>query len=94
MDSGFKELYTKDMSRYRGNAGREMRGFHYWLRKTQTANNPVLKRIYRRMLLRINRKKHMEISDQTKIGAGFCVVHPVGITINPRAVLGKKHQYP
>ena len=89
MDIGFKELFAKDMARYCGKADREIRAFHYWLRKTQTANNSIMKRIYRRMLLRINRKNHMEVSDQTKIGAGFYVGHPVGITINPKAVLGK-----
>lgn len=81
-------LYDADMSRYSGLEKRRMRSFHYWLRKTQTAKG-IVKPIYRRMLLWICRKNHMEIGDQTQIGPGFYVGHPVAITINPKTVIGK-----
>lgn len=81
--------FEKDMSRYSGAEKRRMRSFHYWLRKTQSVENFLMKKICRRMLLRACRRDYMEISDQTRIGPGFYVGHPVGITINPRAVIGK-----
>lgn len=89
-NSSFNVLFSKDISRYgNSNEAKRMKPFHFWLRKTQTAKNVILKRLYRRMLLRFNQKNHLEISDLTQIGAGFYVGHPVGITINPRAVIGE-----
>ena len=46
--------------------------------------------MYYKAMLKIARFfYHVELSAGTKIGAGLYIGHPYGITINPKAVLGK-----
>ena len=90
MSDSFVSLFQKDMARYGNeNEAKTMRKFHFLLRKTQTAQSGLFKKLYRRRLLWYNRKHHLEIWDQTQIGGGFYLGHPVGVTVNPRAVIGE-----
>ncbi len=49
----------------------------------------LLRPFYKIMLALTRFLYHVEISSSVKIGAGLYIGHPYGITINPRAVLGR-----
>ena len=57
-------------------------------RKAQSAKNKFTKLIYNFLLYRMSRKYGIEIKSMTKIGKGFCMIHPYNITVSPIAVIG------
>ena len=83
----FKELYLSDISRYAKVRWR-MKRFHFYFRKSQTSNNPILKYWYRLVFSSIKSKWGMELSRTTSIGKGLYLGHPFNITINPKAIIG------
>lgn len=52
------------------------------------SRNPIFHKIYKKIFEILAKKKGIEFSVDTKIGYGFYVGHPYGITINPKAVIG------
>lgn len=88
MNQEFKELYGSDVNRYGQASGRGRKRLNYYLRKAQTTKNKFLRKWYRYMFRRITGKKGIEISCDTKIGKGFYIGHPFGITINPQTIIG------
>lgn len=52
------------------------------------SKNPFLKKFYKKLFELSAKKKGIEFSVDNKIGYGFYVGHPYGITINANAVLG------
>lgn len=63
--------------------------FQIWYRRAQCTNSRILKWLFR-VLLRVSCAFYMtELSDATNIGAGLYLGHPYGITINPRAIIGR-----
>ena len=56
----FKELFQSDISRYR-NGGGELKWFHFYFRKSQTSNTPILKFWYRFMFRRMKNKLGIEL---------------------------------
>ena len=90
MNNHFKLFYTSDHERYGNVSWRGyIKWFHYYFRKSQTCEVPLLKFLYR-FCYRIIREKHgMEIPSNAKIGKGLYIGHPYNITINSEAVLGE-----
>ncbi len=60
-----------------------------YFRSAQKAKFKPLKLFYEYKLFRLSRKYGIEIKTNTKIGEGFCMIHPYNITVSPFAVLGK-----
>lgn len=80
------KILKQDAERYESIS--RMPRFQKFLRKYQTASNPLSKLLYR-VLYRISaRKNHIEIPRDTKIGAGLYIGHPFCITINSKAIIG------
>lgn len=88
LNISFKELYASDINRYGSSVLGETRLLTYYLRKAQTTSNKFLRKYYDIRFQRRIRKHGIEISYSTKIGKGFYLGHPYGITINPAAVIG------
>lgn len=59
--------------------------YQYFYRNSSSS----LKFIYLPLLKLTNFLYNIEISSTVKIGEGLYIGHPYGITINPKAVLGK-----
>ena len=85
----FKTLYQADMARYGGKCDRGLRKFHRFLRKEQTAKNKLLKIWYHCRYKKARDRYMLEIYASTKIGKGLYIGHPLGITVNPKAVIGE-----
>ena len=62
--------------------------FQTYFRKFQTASNPLSKLLYRFLYRIAAHKNHIEISRNTKIGAGLYIGRPFCITINPKTIIG------
>ena len=62
--------------------------FLWFYRKAQMSRNPIFHKIYKKLFEILAKKKGIEVSVDTKIGYGFYVGYPYGITINPKAVIG------
>ena len=60
-----------------------------YFRLSQSSKNKILKLFYEYKLFRLCRKYGIEIKTETKIGEGFCMIHPYNITVSTLAVLGK-----
>ena len=60
-----------------------------YFRLAQKTKFKPLKISYEYKLYRLCRKYGIEIKTGTKIGEGFCMIHPYNITVSPFAVLGK-----
>lgn len=60
-----------------------------YFRLSQSTKNKLLKLFYEYKLYRLCRKYGIEIKTETKIGEGFCMIHPYNITVSTFAVLGK-----
>ena len=60
-----------------------------YFRLAQKTSFKPLRLFYEYKLFRLCRKHGIEIKTNTKIGEGFCMIHPYNITISPFAVLGK-----
>lgn len=81
------KILKQDAERYESIS--RMPRFQKFLRKYQTASNPLSKLLYR-FLYRISaRKNHIEIPRDTKIGAGLYIGHPFCITVNSKAIIGR-----
>lgn len=65
-----------------------MRWFHYYFRKSQTCNIPILKYWYRVVFYRLSERHGLEISYVNNIGKGLYLGHAFNITINPQVVIG------
>ncbi len=97
MGKAFRELYLADMERYKNDGtgikaflrGTYTRKFHYFLRKCQTARNPLSKNYYKLRFLSHCRSHHLEISPSLAVGKGLFLGHPFCITINSDVVIGE-----
>ena len=85
----FKTLYQGDIGRYGGKCSRGLRRFHRLFRREQTAKNRLTKAWYHFRYKIIRERYLIEIFAPTKIGKGLYIGHPVGITINPKSVIGE-----
>lgn len=90
--------FEKDLYRWYGEEGESLKrrlfrpreiSYMYFLRKMQSASNPVAKAYYKFRLHRLSLKTNIQISSAAKIGEGFYIGHTGRIIINPQAVLGK-----
>lgn len=63
--------------------------FLCWFRLTQCCNKELVRKIFRQILMRIERRYGIEIPDTIEVGSGFYIGHPYGITVNPKVRLGK-----
>ena len=79
-----KNILELDKQRYGGGIPH----FLQFYRKAQMSRNPIFHKIYKKLFEILAKKKGIEFSVDTKIGYGFYVGHPYGITINPKAVIG------
>lgn len=60
-----------------------------YFRHAQSTKSKVLRLFFDWKLYRMSRKYGIEIKSKTRIGAGFCMVHPYNITVSPDAVIGE-----
>ncbi len=60
-----------------------------YFRLSQNSKNRLFKLFYEYKLYRLCRKYGIEIKTETKIGDGFCMIHPYNITVSPFAIIGK-----
>lgn len=74
-----------DKQRYLGGVPK----FQIWYRRAQEAQNPLIKKLCRKLYNRYRAKRYIELDAETKIGAGLYFGHAYCITINPKAVLGR-----
>lgn len=79
-----KNILELDKKRYPEGIPR----FLQFYRKAQMSGNPIFHKIYKKLFEIFAKKKGIEFSVDTKIGYGFYVGHPYGITINPKAIIG------
>ena len=79
-----KNILELDKQRYGGGIPL----FLQFYRKAQMSRNPIFHKIYKKIFEILAKKRGIEFSVDTKIGYGFYVGHPYGITINPKAVIG------
>ncbi len=87
--NSFRELYQGDMHRYGPSGARGYcRIFTYYLRKSASSRNKVLRAYYQAMYRLLCNLRGIEIPSRTAIGKGLYVGHPYNITINANAVLG------
>ena len=63
--------------------------FQVFFRKTQEANNKIVKLFYKVFFVHYRNKNHIEMSVDLDIGEGFYVGHAFCITINPGTKIGK-----
>ncbi len=84
----FQQLYTGDLARYE-KIPVWNRLFHYYLRKTQTCGQSLLKTWYHLCFRLIGDRHRMEISYGAGIGRGLFLADPFSVTINSNAVLGE-----
>ena len=80
-----KNILELDKQRY--SAGGIPRFLQFY-RKAQMSRNPIFHKIYKKLFEILAKKNGIEFSVDTKIGYGFYVGHPYGITINPKVVIG------
>lgn len=85
----FKTLYQADMARYGGKCEGGLRKFHRFLRREQTAKNKLLKLWYHYRFKKAKDRYRLEIFSSDRLGKGLYIGHPLGITVNPKAVLGE-----
>ena len=94
----FNELYNADMERYKKTVGGGIkriltrdyiRKYHYYLRKTQTTENNLLKKYYDLRYRRLCTSHHLEIPSSVRVGKGLYLGHPFCITINSEAIIGE-----
>lgn len=79
-------LLRKDKRRYSGGT---VPLFQKYYRKSQESNLRPLKFFYKCVFSVLKRHRYIELSVDTRIGSGLYIGHPMGITINPKAILGK-----
>ena len=87
--STFRELYEADLARYGSEVPAWIRCFHFFLRKTQTSRNRLMKGFYHLCFRLVSDRHRMEISHGAKIGKGFCLSDPFLVTVNSNAVIGE-----
>ena len=80
------ELYKTD--KYRNIHGGFIINFLFHLRRARGTKNPILRTFSKLILVLYRHIYGLEISYKTKIGKGFFLGHPYGITINPEAIIG------
>lgn len=86
----WKQYYIADIKRYGDcKVDKKVRRFLKMFRKCQYSSNSFTYAINRIRFSRIKAKLNIEIFGKTNIGPGLYIGHPYGITINPRAVIGK-----
>lgn len=84
----FKQLYSSDRQRYKGDGSFPVRCFLWSLRKCQTCKNPLTKPFYRLVFSFLKSKWHIELSEKVSIGPGLYLGHPYCLTINPKTTIG------
>lgn len=77
----------KDYMRYAGKKN-EMPKFQKYYRKSQSANNVILRIFYKCLLKYFRSKNLVELAANCKIGDGLYIGHLYAITINPKAIIG------
>lgn len=59
-----------------------------YFRNSQKCKTRLGKLAYELLIFHLCRKYGIEIMTETKIGKGFCLLHPYNITVSPYAVIG------
>lgn len=80
-------ILKKDKQRYIGGVP----AFQKWYRRTQSAQNFALRMFCKLMFILSKRRRHIELSEKTNIGAGLYFGHAYGITINPNTRMGENN---
>lgn len=75
-----------DSERYGGKAFPQVPKY---FRKVQSTNQFALRMYYEYVFRKYAKRNHIELCSKTQIREGLYIGHPYGITINPRAVIGK-----
>ena len=79
-------LIEQDKLRY---SNQRLPLFQFFFRKAQEKHNPLLHIFYRLLFRILVLMRHIDISSSCKIGGGLYFGHAYGITINPKAILGR-----
>lgn len=89
--STFNDLYLADLHRFDNQGGVPSwnKKFIYFHRKSQTCSNKYLSMYYRLRWKWIKQKHQIEISYNTRIGAGLYFGHPYNIAVNQGATIGE-----
>lgn len=80
-----ESILKKDKIRYKET---NIPVFQKFYRKTQSANNVVLRVIYKILFCITRNMRGIEMSDKTEIGPGLYICHAYCITINEKSKLG------
>ena len=81
-----KSLLESDSKRYQPEG---MPLFQVFFRKAQDTSSVLLKIFYKLFFIIARDKRHLELSIDTKIGAGLYFGHAFCITINPHTIIGR-----
>ena len=90
--------FSKDLYRYYGEKGESFTRrlfrptelkYIALFRKAENCKFKPLKLYYTIKLKLKSYKTHIQIPARTKIGEGFCMIHPYNITVSSFAILGK-----
>lgn len=86
--SNFREVYKADLQRY-GNdkIDKYIKLWTYIFRKCQFSRG--VQKIYHDLLLMVGKNHGIEIDYPVKIGKGFFIAYPYGITINDKVIIGR-----
>lgn len=82
-------LFEMDRQRYPISYRGGVLRFLYFFRKAQATDKQILKKIYRKFSKHYRDVHGLEIPDELKVGGGFYIGHPYGITINPETIIGE-----
>lgn len=83
------DLYNMDLKRYAGHISMNQKMFLYGFRKYNDSFGGGKRILGKLMMLPFRIINGIEIAADTVIGGGLYLGHPYGITINPKAVIGK-----
>ena len=63
--------------------------FMIYFRRAQSTRSKIIRLFMNYKIFRYARRYGIEIKAETKIGKGFCLLHPYNITVSPLAVIGE-----
>ncbi|MCQ2428786.1 MAG: serine acetyltransferase [Clostridia bacterium] len=87
--SDYKRMIRADACRFDGKIPFYLRKLYRYLRKCQTAKNPLSRKLYFVLFFIVSRKRGVEINPTGRIGEGLYLGHVYDITVNAQAVIGK-----
>lgn len=66
-----------------------MPAFQKWYRRAQATKNPLTRIVCKAIFKVLRNRRHIELWVENSIGPGLYFGHAYGITVNPKAILGK-----